>query len=336
MRGNRRDTEEPSRDAGWDQARFWLSVGDPRAGAAPKLETSSLPEWGELAQPDGELVDTVDEPTDFLLAGRATPRSHRSIGTAQRPRPPLVMAVAILAVCSVVFAVTVSMMTGRDAPAAPRPAGSALAAGEPSPASFSSESAATLTAEPSPTPTVESTPAPASTAGGSQAASTQAPATTQAAPPAWLHTPTAGHTYVLINGTSGKALSISGSSSADGALTVQETASGAQVLQWTLADVGSGWFNLFNVRTGKVLDNPNGSQAQGVQMQQWTMITNNTNEHWSFVPVANGQYIVVNRSSTQVLDLRGTGTAEFAPIRQWPMDANRSNPDQFWQFNAVS
>lgn len=119
----------------------------------------------------------------------------------------------------------------------------------------------------------------------------------------------------------------------DGARIVQSS-TGDSAQQWRLVQVGSGYYNVVNVKTGKALDNPDGSQANGTQMQQWTIWgAGNANQQWRFESAGGGYYLVINRASGRALDLRDGSAAAGAAIQQW--EPASTNPNQRWRISAV-
>ncbi|MGW2292019.1 RICIN domain-containing protein [Streptomyces phaeochromogenes] len=75
--------------------------------------------------------------------------------------------------------------------------------------------------------------------------------------------------YVLVNRNSGKALDLSGASTADGARAGQRTRNDGANQQWQFVDSGDGFYRLKARNSGKVLDVAGASTADGAAIQQW-------------------------------------------------------------------
>ncbi|MER5200352.1 RICIN domain-containing protein [Streptomyces sp. NPDC002884] len=74
--------------------------------------------------------------------------------------------------------------------------------------------------------------------------------------------------YVLANRNSGKALDVSGASTADGARAGQWTRNDGANQQWQFVDSGDGFYRLKARRSDKVLDVAGASTADGAAMFQ--------------------------------------------------------------------
>lgn len=158
---------------------------------------------------------------------------------------------------------------------------------------------------------------------------------TVAAAPVLSNVPTAGHVYKVTSKISGKPIDVSGGSTADRAPIVQWTDSGDLDEQWRLVDAGSGYLNFINVKSGKALSVPHGSNNNGTQMQQTTISgTGTTDQQWQTVSLGNGWYNIKNRTNGKGLDLRSGSIADNTAIQQWTVDP--ANPNQQWQFVPVS
>lgn len=143
--------------------------------------------------------------------------------------------------------------------------------------------------------------------------------------------PVAGVTYRIVNETSGKPFGVAGGSTADGAAIVGSAEDASLDQVWTLQSAGGGYYNLINAKSGKALDDTNGSAQNGNPMQQYTISgTGNSNQQWQIVSLGNGYYNIVNRTSGLVLDLASGNTDDGTTIQQW--SGGGSNPNQSWQF----
>lgn len=155
------------------------------------------------------------------------------------------------------------------------------------------------------------------------------------AAPVLSATPAAGSTYRIVSRASGKPIGVCWASTADGACILQFTDDGDPDQRWRLVDAGSGYFNLINANSGKALDNPEGSTADGTQMQQWTIWgAGNSNQQWLISPVGDGWYTIQNRTSGKVLDVRDGSVSDTAAIQQWTYYVD--NPNQHFKFVPYS
>jgi hypothetical protein len=135
-----------------------------------------------------------------------------------------------------------------------------------------------------------------------------------------------------VNAGTGRAFGVQNASGADGALIVQGAAA---TDQWQLVTAGGGCYHLVNARTGKALDNTDGTSTNGRQMQQWTLFTGAPNQIWCFQSVGAGQYSIKNARSGFLLDVREGASADGVAIQQWNADPARPNANQTWSLSAV-
>ncbi|MEW2475101.1 RICIN domain-containing protein [Micromonospora gifhornensis] len=137
-------------------------------------------------------------------------------------------------------------------------------------------------------------------------------------------------TYVFVNRHSGKAMDVWNWSTADQAPINQFTRNDAAVQQWRFVDVGSGYYQIRSVHSGKVLELPNAND--GVQLVQNTAASGNTRQHFRLADSDGGHVRFVNRHSNKALDLWGWSTADGAMISQY-QDVNGAN--QQWRMITV-
>ena len=71
-----------------------------------------------------------------------------------------------------------------------------------------------------------------------------------------------------------------------------------------------------NAYSGKVLDDPGFSTANGTVIQQY-QLNGGTNQRWVFVPLADGNDLIVNAYSGKVLDDPAFSTSNGTPIIQY-------------------
>jgi mannan endo-1,4-beta-mannosidase len=145
-------------------------------------------------------------------------------------------------------------------------------------------------------------------------------------------TPQNGSTYHVICQQSGKAMDNGGSTVDGGQVNQWANQSGNVNQEWTLVDVGSGYFNLICQKSGKALDN-SGSTADGTNMKQWTTQGGNINQYWRFVDVGGGYYHVICQQGGKALDNRGS-TTDGTVVGQWS-DGGSGNLNQNWRLNFI-
>src|SRR4029078_12968758 len=91
--------------------------------------------------------------------------------------------------------------------------------------------------------------------------------------------------YVFVNRNSGKAMDVWEWSTADGGQLRQYTRTNGNNQQFQFVDVGSGYYQLRNRNSGKVVAIPNSND--GVQVIQ-TTATTDTKQHFRLVASAHG------------------------------------------------
>jgi O-glycosyl hydrolase len=139
-----------------------------------------------------------------------------------------------------------------------------------------------------------------------------------------------GASYALFNHNSGMALDVNGESTVDGGLVIQWPYHGGANQKWRFVAVGSGWYEVVNVNSGKALEAPNTSQ--GTQLDQRTY-TGSTTQQWQPVVTAGGYYTLVNRATGFLADVNGASTAQGTAVIAWPANGGAN---QQWQFQLVS
>ncbi|HEX4703140.1 MAG TPA: RICIN domain-containing protein, partial [Pseudonocardiaceae bacterium] len=142
-------------------------------------------------------------------------------------------------------------------------------------------------------------------------------------------------THILSNAHSGQALDVSGGSTANGGLVVQEPRNGASSQQWTLQPLSGNVFTLRNNKSGLCLDVPNSATTSGLQLDQWTC-NGGANQQWAFDAVGNYQsgsntsYILVSPNSGKTAEVKGQSTTQGATVDQWP---GNGGSNQTWSLS---
>lgn len=357
-------------EAEWDQAKFWHSQPEtPAAGTPPAPAPATVVRQQAPPAPDpsprrdtrallaasaaharsvGQRLRDALRYTSRHAAGLALGRRLRDAW--RRVRPPVrlpalkgrfangagftvtALVALVLVVGSVVwvaFADTPRQVQADGVPVPP-PTGTAPAPDVPE------EDGTPPSASPSPTPSPSMIPSPTTAPPPAPAAQPRAP---QPKPPQTkAQQPKRGapavRAYRLVSSLSGKSVGVRSGSTANGAPIVQ-TSTRDTTQQWRVVNVGSGYVNLINVRTGKALDNTDGSQQDGTPMQQWAITgVGNANQQWRFTAAGDGYYLIINRASGRALDLRDGNRSDGATIQQWEPAA--PNPNQRWRIVSAN
>nr|MDT0658595.1 pectinesterase family protein [Micromonospora sp. DSM 115978] len=133
-------------------------------------------------------------------------------------------------------------------------------------------------------------------------------------------------TYVFVNRHSGKAMDLFNWSTADNAPVNQYARNDLAVQQWRFVDVGSGYYQVRSVHSGKVLELPNAND--GAQLVQNPAVSGNTRQHFRLADSDGGYVRFINRHSGKALDVWEWSTADGAMIAQY---ADLNGWNQQWQ-----
>lgn len=137
--------------------------------------------------------------------------------------------------------------------------------------------------------------------------------------------------YVLVNRASGKAMDVSGASTADGAALQQWTRHDGTNQQFQFVDSGGGYYRLRARHSAKALDVFNFSTADGASVVQWTD-HNGTNQQFRLADSADGNVRLINRNSNKALEVPGGSTANGTGIVQ---RSDGGGTSQQWQLVPV-
>lgn len=135
--------------------------------------------------------------------------------------------------------------------------------------------------------------------------------------------------YVFVNRNSGKAMDLWEWSTADGGQLRQYTRTDANNQQFQFVDVGSGYYQLRNRHSGKVVAVPNAND--GAQVIQ-TTASSDTKQHFTLKDSAGGYVRFLNRHSGKALDLWEWSTADGGIVSQY---ADVDGANQQWQLVQV-
>ncbi|MFF7645221.1 RICIN domain-containing protein [Streptomyces canus] len=137
--------------------------------------------------------------------------------------------------------------------------------------------------------------------------------------------------FKLVNRNSGKVMDVKDASTSDGAYAIQYPWTGGPNQQWKLLPTADGFYRLASVKTGKVLESPDGS-TQGVILDQATD-DGGDNQLWKLAPSKTGGYYrLVNVHNGWCADVEDASTNDAAYVIQWP---TTDGPNQDWQIVAL-
>jgi alpha-L-fucosidase len=138
-------------------------------------------------------------------------------------------------------------------------------------------------------------------------------------------------TFKLVNRKSGKVLDVKDASTLDGADIIQYTSTGGTNQQWKLLPDADGSYRLASVKSGKILESPDGT-SQGAILHQATD-AGTDNQWWKLVPsVTSGYYRLVNVRNGWCADVKDASTLDSAYVIQWPTN---DGPNQDWQLISL-
>jgi hypothetical protein len=136
--------------------------------------------------------------------------------------------------------------------------------------------------------------------------------------------------YKLVARHSGKALTVAGSSTANGGNVEQRAYAGGANQIWKFSEVQSGYYKVINLNSGKVLDVSGGSTANGANVQQWTY-ENDNEQKWSLTS-SSGYFVVKAKHSGKAMSVAGSSTANGANVEQ---RGTGSNNNEQWTITEV-
>lgn len=138
--------------------------------------------------------------------------------------------------------------------------------------------------------------------------------------------------YRLIAKHSGKALDVSGCSSASGANIQQWSWTGSECQRWSLEYLGSGDYKITLINSGQTLEVSGCSTVNGGNVQQYLWSDANC-QKWKIEPTGNNFYRLVNKHSGKVLDVDACSINDGQNVQQWEW---LGGDCQQWKLEAVS
>ena len=136
-----------------------------------------------------------------------------------------------------------------------------------------------------------------------------------------------GTWYTLVNRHSGKALDVSGKSTADGAMIQQWTRNGGGNQQFRFESAASGWWRVVARHSGKAVDLWGWNTADGAEYRQWP-VTSGYNQQFQARTQSDGYVRFVNRHSGKALEVWEWSTSDGGRISQY---ADHGGYNQQWQ-----
>ncbi len=145
--------------------------------------------------------------------------------------------------------------------------------------------------------------------------------------------PSAGGTYQLVAGNSGRCVDVTSGSQDNGAMLQQWGCTTASWQQFRLASAGSNRYRLEGINSGRCVDVTGNSTSSGTRLQQWGCGDGTkTNQQWTLTASGEGTYQVVSVSSGLCMSVQGSSTSNGAAIIQ---ESCSATPRQQWLFQQV-
>jgi hypothetical protein len=135
-----------------------------------------------------------------------------------------------------------------------------------------------------------------------------------------------GTWYNLVNVNSGKAMEVTGASTADGATITQYSSNGCQCQQFRFESAGTGWWRIVARHSGKAVDLWQWNTADGAEYRQWP-VSSGYNQQFSVQNIGDNIQLI-NRHSGKALEVWEWSTANGARVSQYT-DLNGAN--QQWR-----
>jgi mannosyl-oligosaccharide alpha-1,2-mannosidase len=136
--------------------------------------------------------------------------------------------------------------------------------------------------------------------------------------------PFGNQTYRIVNRASGRVLDVVNRSTADGGVIQLQDNNGGPNQRW-ITTVTGGFARLTSLNSGKMMEVPGSSTANGTGLVQWAHNGSNT-QQWTLQAASGGFHVLLNRNSGKVADI--AGTANGSRVVQQPANGGTS---QQWQ-----
>lgn len=136
--------------------------------------------------------------------------------------------------------------------------------------------------------------------------------------------------FKITNRYSGKALTVSGARTGNGAKIVQSTFSHQQSQEWVVTHLGADEYTLSCLQTGRLMDVKEHSRDNGAGVEVWSN-GNTANQRWILTPAGDGFFMIRAAHSGLALDIRQKSKADDVSICQRTCV---EEPNQQWSFEA--
>jgi hypothetical protein len=127
---------------------------------------------------------------------------------------------------------------------------------------------------------------------------------------------------------SGKALDVSGFSTANGAIIHQWEYFGQTNQKWRVRRQADGSYRLTAVHSGKILDAKSSGTSDGTVIQQYTW-NNSCAQKWRLENRSDGAKTIRSSCSDKVLDVSGVSLENGAPLQLWSSGGDASRNQGF-------
>ncbi|RYY32855.1 MAG: hypothetical protein EOP46_17955 [Sphingobacteriaceae bacterium] len=148
------------------------------------------------------------------------------------------------------------------------------------------------------------------------------------------------NTYTITNTGSTKAIEVGGilnqGAKQDNSRLLQQWAASATTpdrwQKWNIIDLGTGYYKIVNLFSGKVLAVPGGFSIQGLTLEQYTWMNQNS-QQWQITSVGSGNYKIVNRATGLAITNEAGSTTNGTAITQ---RTYVNNATQWWKINLFA
>ncbi len=137
--------------------------------------------------------------------------------------------------------------------------------------------------------------------------------------------------YKLIVRHSGKALTIEGGSTSNGANAEQRTWCSEDNQIWKFEEVENDFYQIMNINSNKSLKVDGASMSNGADIQQWTY-TGPDHQKWRLTRNSSNYFVIKAKHSNKSIEVKNSSVADGADIEQ---GGNGSNYNQQWTITEV-
>lgn len=148
------------------------------------------------------------------------------------------------------------------------------------------------------------------------------------------------NTYTVTNAGSAKAIEVGGTlnqgAKQDNSRLLQQWAASASTpdrwQKWNLVDLGTGYYKIVNLFSGKVLAVPGGLGNQGLTLEQYSWMNQNS-QQWEITSLGSDNYKIVNRATGLAITNEAGSTTDGSAITQ---RTYVNNATQWWKLNLFA